>query len=216
MTYRFKAKKLASIFVWASILMSFLFFTLGGYLVIKAEVGQFLLASAWEKQLAKGQKERTNVKIQHNDSSNFYSKPWPWADFYPVAELKFEKFNVSHIVLNNDSGQALAFGPGFNKMTQYALESQNVMMISAHNDTHFSVLQTLTLGDKVTLTFKSGRPKTFKVNKIELLNLDTEQLFIETEYNSVLTDKEELVLVTCYPFGVVDNTTNFRYIVHLS
>ncbi|WP_159820449.1 class GN sortase [Colwellia sp. 20A7] len=197
-------------------------FAMAGYMVIKAHLAQALLASTWQKQLISVDDDHSETKSKNKMGE--VNKPWPWADFYPVAKLTFERFNLSHIVLNNDSGQALAFGPGLNQRADSGVEpgQSNVMVISAHNDTHFSILEELSVNDSVTLTLKTGNSSVFKVNKIAILDLATEQLVLlnksnyKNESSKEVVDIKELILVTCYPFGSVNNETSLRYVVHLS
>lgn len=190
------------------IILAFISFSQWGYFLVKAQVAQYLLLQAWQED-----------KIESN-------KPWPWADFYPVAMLNFERFNEVQIVLNNDSGQALAFGPGLNQHINYSVESKPaVLVISAHNDTHFSLLKDLKLNDRISITLKSGETQHFNVNNISVIDLNTEQLVLSdnTGYEHKQgyaeqheTQIHELILVTCYPFNSVSSETNLRYVVKLS
>ena len=45
------------------------------------------------------------------------SKPWSWADTWPVARIEVKRIGASAIVLAGSSGQALAFGPGHVEFT---------------------------------------------------------------------------------------------------
>ena len=206
-----RKKSLISGFIKLSIIIACVSFSHGIYTLAKAQMAQYLLIKAWQ----------TN-----NIGSN---KPWPWADFYPVAKLSFDRFNVEQIVLNNDSGQALAFGPGLNPFINNSVESKGgVLIISAHNDTHFSLLKDLELNDTVSITFKSGITQQFNVNNLDIIDLKTEQLIVlsnnidyehSAKDDALLTSTtpyKELILVTCYPFGGVNNETSLRYIVRLS
>jgi len=208
-----KGKNVAHYVAFLVLLAAFTSLAHGGYLMIKAQLAQYLLHKTWQQQtVAEGIKNKIRVK------------PWPWADFYPVAKLSFERFNITQIVLNNDSGQALAFGPGINqlKVTKSEGENTSVVVISAHNDTHFSLLNELTLNDSVTLTFKAGRTQTFKVNNTAIMDIKTEQLVLfnndgeEYDYQDKKPSIKELVLVTCYPFYSANDETTLRYIVFLS
>lgn len=209
------------------LLTAFASFAQGGYLLIKANFAQYLLNKAWQQQIAlSGDLESGDQK------SNINVKPWPWADIYPIAKLNFERFNIDQIVLNNDSGQALAFGPGLNRIDAKNIsninnESLNVVIISAHNDTHFSFLSELKLNDSVTLTLKSGRSQTVKVSNITIIDTKTEQLVlsnvdenVEGEQNDYNDQNKplmkELILVTCYPFVSIGGETTLRYVVRLS
>ena len=66
-----------------------------GLIAAKAGLAQILLDKAW----------RTSKSSLHP------VKPWPWADTYPVGKLSVERLGESHIVLNADNGEAMAFGP---------------------------------------------------------------------------------------------------------
>ena len=185
-------------------------FAQGGYLLAKAHFAQYLLERAWHQQVVDFE-PKTPISV----------KPWPWADIYPVAKISFDRFNIEHVVLNNDSGQALAFGPGLYQgdINYEHNQNKNVYVISAHNDTHFSVLQKLSLNDRVTISFASGISYSLKVNNIAIIDTRTEQLVVvqdqvQQEKNEL--NNKELVLVTCYPFGGVSNQTSFRYVVHLT
>jgi sortase A len=206
--YKTKGKAIASFIASLLIIIAVLSLALGSYSFLKAQFAQYLLERSWLNE--------TKVSSSQNV---VYSKPWPWADFHPVAKLTFERFNVTHIVLNSDSGQALAFGPGIN---QFAVEggdfnTSGIGIISAHNDTHFSILEKLNINDSVILTLKSGESQTFKVNHITIMDTDTEQLVLLNQDNDIDENNSinELFLVTCYPFGGVDNRTTLRYVVHL-
>jgi len=67
----------------------------GAYIHAKALVAQVLLERAFDKTIATGQE----------------TKPWSWADTWPVARLEFPRLGRGTVVLAGSSGQALAFGP---------------------------------------------------------------------------------------------------------
>ena len=104
-----------------------------------------------------------------------------------------------------------------------------MLIISAHNDTHFSLLKDLKLEDRVSITFKSGVTQQFKVNNLSVIDLNVEQLVLSNDFGNArsydYSDKgdvlqktpyKELVLVTCYPFNSVSNGTSLRYLVNLN
>ncbi len=207
--FKLKYKKLSSWFVACALFLALVSITQGGYLLIKAHFAQYLLAHTWQKQQLISKEKSEQLK------------PWPWADFYPVAKLEFNGFNTSYIVLNNDSGHALAFGPGVNQFNLSTKDEviSDALVISAHNDTHFAILKELTLGDEVTLVLESTLKQTFRVNDISIVDLNVEQLVLLTDPRYRLKDNpliKELILVTCYPFDGVNNATTLRYVVHLN
>ena len=77
-------------------LAGLILFGQGAYIHAKALVAQVLLERAFEKTIASGRE----------------TKPWSWADTWPVARIEIKRIHASAIVLSGSSGQALAFGPG--------------------------------------------------------------------------------------------------------
>lgn len=218
LSFKLKRKNAAYYIISICLIVALSSFAHGGYLLIKAHLAQYLLNKAWQKQT-----------VTNEFKNRYIIKPWPWADIYPVAKLRFERFNITQIVLNNDSGQALAFGPGLNRVntTNIENESSSVFVISAHNDTHFSILRKLKLNDSITLTLKSGRSQTVKVSNITIIDTKTEQLVLSNYDENINSEQndyndqnkpliKELILVTCYPFRGAGTETTLRYIVRLS
>ena len=151
----------------------------GLWIQIKALLAQELLDRAWYQTRASGESMR----------------PWPWADFWPVASLEFPEQHGKLIVLSGDDGSALAFGPGWN--TQSAGPGENgVTMISGHRDTHFRVLADIEVDDVVRLQNKDGPILTYQVRAIEIVDSRIARV---SPTSSVPT----LVLVTCYPFDAL-------------
>jgi sortase A len=160
----------------------------GMWLRVKAIVAQKLLHSAWEETV------RTGVSV----------KPWPWADSWPVARLRVERLGIDHIVLEGDSGEVLAFGPG--RLTNSAVVgSSGNCILAGHRDTSFTFLQELEPGDTVNLEGASGRSYTFQVTSAHVRN--NHGLFIEQ------SDSPWLTMITCYPFNAIKPGTDQRYVV---
>jgi len=95
----------------------------GSYIFAKAELAQWLIASAWQQSTSS---DRTQIK------------PWPWADTWPVARLEMAKHDIDQYVLAGTSGESLAFGPGHIFASAEPTEQGNTV-IAAHRDTllHF-------------------------------------------------------------------------------
>ena len=68
-----------------------------GLIKAKAWLAPVLIERAWLASL---------------DNPGARVKPWPWADTWPVARLRVPAEGVDLLVLEGDSGNALAFGPG--------------------------------------------------------------------------------------------------------
>ena len=106
----------------------------------KARLAPLLIEKAWEQTLRSG---ATAVK------------PWPWADTWPVGRLRVESLGVDLLVLEGDSGNALAFGPG-RALPSAELGSGGMVVIGGHRDTHFAFLQQLRKGHLLQLQIASG------------------------------------------------------------
>lgn len=151
-----------------------------GYLIqaslinAKAIFGQWLIENAWEKTLLN--------REQH--------LPWPWADTYPVAKMNVPHLEKEFFVLQGATGEAMSFGPG---MSTYLDENDQlaVILIQAHQDTHFSFFPELKAGDVLELQLaESSELQRFVVQQKQRVKRPEIQLN-ETFENPVL------ILSTC-------------------
>ncbi len=165
--------------------MSFL--CAGFWIPAKALLAQHLLQRAWQKSLATG-----NIV-----------KPWPWADTWPVGRLQNDRLGVDLIVLEGESGEVLAFGPG-HLIESSAPGKEGHCMLAGHRDTSFSFLQDLKAGDVLTLAAQGGKSR-FIVQTTGIVRAD--DLFLDGEREGFLT------LITCFPFKAVMPGTPFRFVV---
>ena len=123
----------------------------GAYIHAKALVAQVLLERAFEKTIDTGRE----------------TKPWSWADTWPVARIEVKRIHARAIVLSGSSGQALAFGPGHVERTPDAGE-RGVAVYSAHRDTHFAFLKNVVIDDDIDIVRSDGRKFRYRVD----FNLD--------------------------------------------
>ena len=163
-----------------------------GYIHLKAELAQILMEIAWQKTL--------------NGEAN--AKPWPWADTWPVARLKSVKLDDDLLVLAGTYGSALAFGPGH--MNGTSLPGRvGTSVIAGHRDTHFRFLQVLTPGDSISLQDTSGSWHGYQVHSTSV---------VDTKANpdwQLDLSRDEIHLVTCYPFDAISTGGPLRFIVKL-
>lgn len=150
------------------------------YLPAKALLAQQLLTRAWE----------------NSQLSGMASRPWPWADTHALAKLSFPRLNGHHIVLAGSSGRTLAFAPGHLTGTALPGESGHII-ISAHRDSHFSILEKLQMGDRITLQALNGEVTTYKINQIRVIDSRYEKLMFTPNIH-------RLTLITCYPFDAAE------------
>ncbi|OUS09479.1 sortase, marine proteobacterial type [Gammaproteobacteria bacterium 53_120_T64] len=173
----------------ALVLIAISFWIKGAYIFVKAELGQYLIARAWQQSL-----ENTEL-----------SKPWFWADTWPLVRLRVPTQGVSLTVLAGDSGQALAFAPGHTSGSAQP-GAKGVVIISGHRDTHFRFLQYLQVGDNIILQNWERQHTVYRVSGMQVVSEDA---LIEANNNT-----RSLVLVTCWPFDSFEPNSAQRFIVH--
>ena len=161
----------------------------GAYIHAKAYVAQVLLERAFAETLVTGQ----------------VTKPWSWADTWPVARIEIKRLDVSAIVLAGSSGQALAFGPGHVEQTADAGE-RGVAVYAAHRDTHFRFLKDVAIGDEIDVTRGDGRTFRYRTDGTSVVRFDATGIDPGSRGH-------ELVLSTCWPFDAVTPGPE-RYLVH--
>jgi sortase A len=161
----------------------------GAYIHAKALLAQVLLERAFTETIATGRN----------------TKPWSWADTWPVARIEVNRIGASAIVLAGSSGQALAFGPGHVELTANAGE-RGVAVYSAHRDTHFRFLKDVRIGDEIEVTRRDGKVFRYRADSHSVVRFD--QFGIDA-----LSNGYELVLSTCWPFDAVTPGPD-RYLLH--
>jgi sortase A len=163
----------------------------GLWIPLKAVIAQELLEIAW----AESQARQTD------------SRPWPWADTWPVARLAIPELNDTMIVLADTHGESLAFGPG--QLTG-SRDHGGAVVIAGHRDTHFRSLEALETGNEVRLQGRDGRWQSYRVDGARVV--DSRSELIDTQR----LPEGTLLLVTCYPFDSVDAGGPLRYVVRAS
>ena len=161
----------------------------GAYIHAKALVAQILLERAFEETIATGRE----------------TKPWSWADTWPVARIEVNRLHASAIALAGSSGQALAFGPGHVEGTPDAGE-RGVAIYSAHRDTHFAFLKDIVIGDEINVTRQDGRTFRYRVDTTAVVRFEASGI-------DPLAGGHELALSTCWPFDALTQGPE-RYLVH--
>lgn len=161
----------------------------GSWIYAKAGLAQHLLQRAWSRTLA-------------GDTN---SKPWPWADTWPVARLIVPSQHIDQIVLEGAYGRTLAFGPGHVESAG-PIGASDTVILTGHRDTHFSFLQRLERNDVIELETPAGHRRRYRVKETRIA--DSRNASIE-----IVQDQSQLVLVTCYPFDSPMPGTLWRYVM---
>jgi sortase A len=162
----------------------------GSYILAKAELAQWLIASAWQQSTT----ERTQIK------------PWPWADTWPVARLEMPNHNVDQYVLAGSSGASLAFGPG-HLFASAAPTEQGNTVIAAHRDTHFAFLEQVKVGETISVTNAEGEVREYVIQDMKIVDKN------DADWINAENNPYQLTLVTCYPFNTLIAGGPLRYVV---
>ena len=147
----------------------------GAYIHAKARLAQVLLERAFNETIATGHP----------------TKPWSWADTWPVARIEVPRLAAHAIVLAGGSGQALAFGPGHLERTPEAGEP-GTAVYAAHRDTHFAFLRQVEAGDEIIVTRRDGATARFRATHMEVVRWDSSGI-------DPAAPGRHLALVTCWP-----------------
>lgn len=170
------------------LILASLLITDGLYIKAKAFVAQQLLQRAWAETVDSGKQV----------------KPWPWADTWPVGRLQVERLGVDCIILEGDSGEVLAFGPGHLSESAKPVAGGNCILVG-HRDTNFSFLEEIEKGDVLVLQNIVGEKNNYQV--VSTLIKDYRELLLEETVTPWLT------LITCYPFRAVNPGGDKRFVV---
>ena len=170
-------------------LLGLILFGQGVYIHAKALLAQVLLERAFDRTIATGH----------------LTKPWSWADTWPVARIEVKRIGARAIVLAGSSGQALAFGPGHVELTPNAGE-RGIAVYSAHRDTHFAFLRNVRIGDEIDVTRDDGKTFRYRADGASVVRYDASGI-------DPLTEGHELVLSTCWPFDALTSGPE-RYLLH--
>jgi sortase A len=163
----------------------------GGWIYAKAALAQTLLTRAWTETLAGGGAVR----------------PWPWADTWPIARLRFPAAGRETIVLAGAQGASLAFGPGHVDGTPPPGAPGN-SVIGGHRDTSFTMLGALHGGDTLSLQTADGRWRSFSVIGNTIVDARKEWHPPQPPEGLAM-----LTLVTCWPLDAIVPGGPLRYLV---
>ncbi len=155
------------------------------YLLAKAQLAQYLIADAWQATLRDGKKH----------------KPWDWADTHPIAKLSFPDLDETSYVLEGANGRNMAFGPA-RTIVGGMPGDQLSTIISAHNDSHFSFLKEVKLGELIHVETVDGN-FAYRVQDLKVIDSSKQRVLIN--------QTDELILTTCYPFNTLQTGGDLRY-----
>ena len=161
----------------------------GIYMDAKAVIAQGLIAHSWQQRTA----------------ASPPPKPWRWADTKAVAKLEVKRLDQALYVMQDDSGQSLAFGPGHMNASA-GISQDGHVMIAGHRDSHFEFLQNLEAGDLIETTNYQSQVVRYRVKNTMILDTSSEELLLQND--------NRLSLITCYPFNGFVPGGPLRYVVN--
>ncbi|MDY5576831.1 MAG: class D sortase [Lachnospiraceae bacterium] len=126
-----------------------------------------------------------------------------YGDLY--AYVKCETIGLDCPVYMGDDNDILKLGAGQVPAT-YQPGFGRFIMLGAHNNTFFNCLKNIQLNDILTMETSYGI-YTYQVVSTEVLDVTGMDAY------DFLTDHEQLILYTCYPFDMLSHT-DYRFIVH--
>jgi sortase A len=121
-----------------------------------------------------------------------------------IGRIEAPRLGVSAIVLSGLDSSTLRRAAGHVPRTALPGQGGNVA-VAAHRDRHFAGLRDVAIGDEITFTTPDGVHR-YRVSGTEV---------VEPRDVRVLDDRgrEELTLVTCYPFNYIGPAPN-RFVVY--
>lgn len=161
------------------------------YMQAKSQLAQVLIAYSWQKSI-------------DDSRQSLPPKPWWWADTRAIARLDVPRLQQQLYVMQDSSGESLAFGPGHLTGSSSPGQEGHVM-VAGHRDSHFAFLEHIEIGDLIDTKNYRAEEKRYRVVDLKVLN--TKHEILKKLQSNLLT------LITCYPFKGWVPGGPLRYIV---
>ncbi len=123
------------------------------------------------------------------------------------GELACKELELDVPVFWGDRPEQLAVGAG-QYIGSFLPGYGKTILIGAHNTTYFSALEKVKSGDEFKFTTTYGIYR-YKVVDMKVTGKDFDKAY------DLASDKEQLVLYTCYPYGTLNGTKTKRMFVYL-
>jgi sortase A len=198
------SKKPCEVILLSLIVIACLLLIKPSYLYAKSVLAQVLLNYTWQTTQQAYQQSQQEKPQQYQDKDQKHL-PWQWADSYPVAKLTYKKNDVSWIIMAGMTGRAMAFAPTWLEDSAKPNQYGNTV-ISAHNDSHFNVLENSDIGDEFLLEDQQGKILSYRIMTIDVVP--------QYDISSYLFQDETMItLITCYPFEVTNIAKTQRLVI---
>ena len=166
------------------------------YMQAKSQLAQTLIAHSWQQAIDRQAIDR--------DQELLPAKPWWWADTRAIARLEVPRLKQQVYIMQDSSGESLAFGPGHMTGSSHPGEEGHVML-AGHRDSHFAFLEQIEVGDVIHTQNYRTQHKRYRVTDLQVLNTNIDAI--------QKLDANRLTLITCYPFKDWVPGGPLRYIV---
>ena len=127
---------------------------------------------------------------------------WSSIDLSPIFTLTSTHHNEKMIVLEGDSDNILKSGPGRSSSSHLPSECGTVVI---HGNQHFGFLKDINLNDQIVIDDHMGAEYQYCVLDVSIIDLEMTAIKI--------TDKDELKLITPWPFDGFTKDNTLRYVV---
>lgn len=164
----------------------------GGWIHAKAALASHLMTDAWAETLGGADQVR----------------PWPWADTWPVARLRFTSLKREMPILAGASGSSLAFGAGHLHGTALP-GAPGTSVIAGHRDTSFAFLGGLKDGDSISVQSRDGKWRDYRITGTAIADAR-----LPWQIPVLDKGKSALTLVTCWPLDAIIPGGPMRYVVY--
>ncbi len=147
------------------------------------------------------------IKKSDKDKAVSFDKIKKKLTSYPVygtkyANIKISKIDLSLPVYFGDNMEILSHGVGHYAGSYFPGEGGTIIYAGHNNRGYFDKILNLEKDDKIIVETGYGNFE-YKVDKTKIVNENDLSAF------SVQSEKEELILYTCYPLGVGHKTERF-------
>lgn len=156
------------------------------FIQAKAHVAEWMIANTWEERPLNGAPQ----------------KPWPWADTWVVAQITIPHLGIKQYVMQDASGESLAFGPG----AVIPVSTDHYNFIAGHRDTHFSYLDKLNQGDLVQVETYQGHMQTYQIKMTQVVDTRDGPFYVDEQSSG-------MSLMTCWPMDSMIPGGPLRYVV---
>jgi len=164
------------------------------YLAAKGAAAAVLIDRAWSRSFDDGRPHR----------------PWPWADFTPVARIEVRRLGIDRPVLSDATGRTMAFGLG-HLVGSAPLGGRGLSAVGGHRDSWAAFLEDLQRGDTIVLRTLDG-VRRYRVDDTTVVDRRAGLPAVYAAGADPGTDPDRLALVTCWPFDSIRRGP-LRYLV---